>query len=164
MEHFLASEKVFALMHLDLDRFKLINDTFSHAAGDHVLQQAARIMLAQTRKEDAVLRIGGDEFILIFPGVTDLETLDVMAYRLTLALENRSRAMAACVKFLAQSVSRWPQIMPNRQPRNFWQIPIRRFMPLKMPVGPSICSFPNYSSRRFKLRVFVVRHGVSVLG
>ena len=40
--------------------------------------------------------------------------------------------------------------------RNFWQMPIRRFMPLKMQVGPSICSFPNYSSRRFKLRVFVV--------
>jgi diguanylate cyclase (GGDEF)-like protein len=44
-------------------------------------------MLAQTRKEDAVLRVGGDEFILIFPGVTDLATLDAMAYRLIRALE-----------------------------------------------------------------------------
>ena len=84
---FLASQRVFALMHLDLDRFKLVNDTFGHAAGDHVLQHAARIMLAQTRKEDAVLRVGGDEFILIFPGVTDLATLDAMAYRLIRALE-----------------------------------------------------------------------------
>lgn len=87
MDQFLASEKVFALMHLDLDRFKLVNDTFGHAAGDHVLQHAALIMLAQTRKEDAVLRVGGDEFILIFPGVTDLETLDAMADRLIRALE-----------------------------------------------------------------------------
>lgn len=87
MDQFLASEKVFALMHLDLDRFKPVNDTFGHAAGDHVLQHAALIMLAQTRKEDAVLRVGGDEFILIFPGVTDLETLDAMADRLIRALE-----------------------------------------------------------------------------
>ncbi|MDB3910883.1 GGDEF domain-containing protein [Paracoccaceae bacterium] len=87
MDQFLASEKVFALMHLDLDRFKLVNDTFGHAAGDHVLQHAALIMLAQTRKEDAVLRVGGDDFILIFPGVTDLETLDAMADRLIRALE-----------------------------------------------------------------------------
>ena len=87
MDQFLASEKVFALMHLDLDRFKLGNDTFGHAAGDHVLQHAALIMLAQTRKEDAVLRVGGDEFIPIFPGVTDLETLDAMADRLIRALE-----------------------------------------------------------------------------
>ena len=87
MDQFLASQRVFALMHLDLDRFKLVNDTFGHAAGDHVLQHAARIMLAQTRKEYAVLRVGGDEFILIFLGVTDLETLDAMAYRLIRALE-----------------------------------------------------------------------------
>lgn len=87
MDQFLASEKVFALMHLDLDRFKPVNDTFGHAAGDHVLQHAALIMLAQTRKEDAVLRVGGDDFILILPGVTDLETLDAMADRLIRALE-----------------------------------------------------------------------------
>ena len=87
MDQFLASEKVFALMHLDLDRFKLVNDTFGHAAGDHVPQHVALIMLAQTRKDDAVLRVGGDEFIIIFPGVTDLETLDAMADRLIRALE-----------------------------------------------------------------------------
>ena len=87
MDQFLASEKLFALMHLDLDRFKLVNDTFGHAAGDHVLQHAALIMVAQTRKEDAVLRVGGDEFIIIFQGFTDLETLDAMADRLIRALE-----------------------------------------------------------------------------
>lgn len=50
MDQFLASQRVFALMHLDLDRFKLIKATFGHAAGDHVLQHAVRIMLAETSK------------------------------------------------------------------------------------------------------------------
>jgi diguanylate cyclase (GGDEF)-like protein len=82
---FLSSGQAFALMQLDL--FKSVNDTFGHAAGDHVLQQAAQIMLAHTRAHDAVLRIGGDDFILIFSDVIDMATLDMMTVRLIRELE-----------------------------------------------------------------------------
>ena len=72
----------FALMHLDLDYFKRVNDTMGHAAGDHVLQQVARIMIKMTREADTVIRIGGDEFLLIFPGLTGKGALQAVARRL----------------------------------------------------------------------------------
>ncbi len=69
-------------MHLDLDFFKSVNDRLGHAAGDYVLQQAARIMLEETRSEDSVARIGGDEFVLIFKGLSNRNVLGTIAARL----------------------------------------------------------------------------------
>jgi diguanylate cyclase (GGDEF)-like protein len=57
-----------AIMHLDLDRFKQINDTMGHAAGDAMLVHASQILKNQCRKTDLVARIGGDEFVVL---VTD---------------------------------------------------------------------------------------------
>jgi len=79
--------KQFALMHLDLDYFKAVNDTHGHAAGDHVLQAAARVLLAETRKGDIVARVGGDEFVLIFPGLVDETRLSRIANRIVQRLE-----------------------------------------------------------------------------
>lgn len=56
----------FTLMHLDLDFFKSVNDTMGHAAGDRVLQHVARILVSETRDDDTVARVGGDEFVLVF--------------------------------------------------------------------------------------------------
>ncbi|MDQ2703922.1 MAG: EAL domain-containing protein [Pseudomonadota bacterium] len=53
------------LLHLDLDRFKQINDTLGHAAGDAMLVHAARILKANLRSGDFVARVGGDEFVVI---------------------------------------------------------------------------------------------------
>lgn len=72
----------FALMHLDLDRFKAINDTLGHPAGDFVLRRVARIMLEETRKTDTVARVGGDEFVIILDRLVDRNRLDRMARRL----------------------------------------------------------------------------------
>jgi diguanylate cyclase (GGDEF)-like protein/PAS domain S-box-containing protein len=56
-----------ALLFIDLDRFKPINDLYGHETGDRVLQEAARRLRQCTRQEDLVGRLGGDEFVIILP-------------------------------------------------------------------------------------------------
>ena len=58
-----------ALMFLDIDRFKEINDTFGHATGDEVLREFSRRLLAVVRKSDRVSRLAGDEFTILLVGV-----------------------------------------------------------------------------------------------
>ncbi|WP_337918494.1 bifunctional diguanylate cyclase/phosphodiesterase [Pseudaminobacter soli (ex Zhang et al. 2022)] len=57
--------KRIALLHIDLDRFKQINDTLGHAAGDAILVHVARTLRQRVRNDDFVARIGGDEFIIV---------------------------------------------------------------------------------------------------
>jgi diguanylate cyclase (GGDEF)-like protein/PAS domain S-box-containing protein len=69
-----------ALAFLDLDNFKLINDTMGHHAGDELLRIAAGRMLACVRKSDMVVRVGGDEFIILLTGLPP--DSGVLTYRL----------------------------------------------------------------------------------
>lgn len=82
-----AAPQPFALMNLDLDFFKAVNDSLGHAAGDHVLQVAARIMVEETRDQDMVARTGGDEFVLVFDGLRDRRRLGGIARRLVARLQ-----------------------------------------------------------------------------
>ena len=72
----------FALMHIDLDYFKAVNDTYGHAAGDHVLKEVAKVLQRETRAEDTVARVGGDEFVVVFPDMVDTAGLEAVAYRI----------------------------------------------------------------------------------
>jgi len=59
---------------VDIDGFKLYNDRFGHAAGDSVLTKISRFLTRQTRAEEVVVRMGGDEFLVIFPGADEEAT------------------------------------------------------------------------------------------
>ncbi|EBA07090.1 GGDEF domain-containing protein [Sagittula stellata] len=79
--------RAYALMHLDLDFFKAVNDTYGHAAGDHVLRHAARIMLEESRKDDTVARVGGDEFMIVFANLTRMPRIAEIAGRMIERIE-----------------------------------------------------------------------------
>lgn len=71
-----------ALLYLDLDGFKLVNDEFGHHVGDVLLQRIAERINSVIRDADTAARIGGDEFCVLVEGMADIETVKVVASRL----------------------------------------------------------------------------------
>ena len=76
-----------AVLFIDLDHFKHVNDTYGHQTGDQILQEAARILSAGTRDDDVVARYGGEEFVVILPGC-DGKSARVVAERLVNAFRD----------------------------------------------------------------------------
>jgi diguanylate cyclase (GGDEF)-like protein/PAS domain S-box-containing protein len=75
-----------ALLLLDLDRFKEVNDTLGHQVGDDVLVDVAKRLVKAIRASDTVARIGGDEFAVLLPAVTDLPNARMVAERIVKGL------------------------------------------------------------------------------
>ena len=80
------SGKQVALLFIDLDDFKLVNDTLGHAIGDEVLQLAARCLVASVRAADTVSRHGGDEFLILLDGVSQAQDAAAVADKVIAAL------------------------------------------------------------------------------
>lgn len=81
------SRHPFALMHVDLDFFKAVNDTMGHAAGDLVLANVAKVLKSSARKYDLVARVGGDEFVLLLYNVIEEAKINQIANRIIHELE-----------------------------------------------------------------------------
>lgn len=81
-------ERQFALLFLDLDRFKNINDSLGHDAGDELLQEIARRLTLSIRESDIVARLGGDEFVVLLPEIPDPQQIAPVAEKI----------LAACAK------------------------------------------------------------------
>ena len=92
-----------AVMVIDIDHFKHINDTYGHAAGDTVLREAADTLRASARRQDTVSRIGGEEFLVICPN-TDLQAAMQSAERLRTTLEARCIAIGETEKRITASI------------------------------------------------------------
>jgi diguanylate cyclase (GGDEF)-like protein len=73
---------VFVVMYLDLDEFKVINDIYGHHIGDKVLQELSLRMQNCLRESDTLARVGGDEFTLLLPQVSDLKEANIIADKL----------------------------------------------------------------------------------
>jgi diguanylate cyclase (GGDEF)-like protein len=86
------SARALAVAFCDLDRFKDVNDSHGHAAGDHLLRVVAERVLAVVRADDVVIRMGGDEFLVLLDGIDEIGAATSVA-------EKVRRVMAVPVPF-----------------------------------------------------------------
>ncbi len=80
------SDAQFALLFLDLDNFKNINDSRGHEFGDKVLQHVSQVLISSVRDNDIVSRLGGDEFVIVLPDIEDNDAILEVIHRIREAL------------------------------------------------------------------------------
>ncbi|MBN2853196.1 MAG: GGDEF domain-containing protein [Clostridia bacterium] len=79
----------FGIMFIDIDHFKIFNDTYGHDTGDEVLKMVANVLLNSTRSNDLIGRWGGEEFLGIFSGI-DLKSLKLLSEKIRILVEKSS--------------------------------------------------------------------------
>ena len=78
----------FAVLVADLDRFKVVNDTLGHGAGDQLLAEVARLLSTAVRASDTVARTGGDEFLLLLSGISEAADAGLIATKIVSGFDN----------------------------------------------------------------------------
>jgi diguanylate cyclase (GGDEF)-like protein len=99
----------FALATIDIDDFKAINDRFGHPTGDEALVRVADALRASIREQDAVFRVGGEEFAVLLPGLSAPDALP---------LAERLRTAVASIEFICPlrvsvGLAAWPTDAPD---------------------------------------------------
>ncbi|GAC1541289.1 MAG: hypothetical protein NVS2B17_18500 [Candidatus Velthaea sp.] len=98
-----------AMLMIDLDRFKTINDTYGHVIGDLALVRCAEILRANARTRDVITRLGGDEFAIFVPGLDRSDELEDFVERLCTALQYELQTLIGIVSMSASiGVARYP--------------------------------------------------------
>lgn len=99
-----ATNATLSVAFADLDKFKTVNDTYGHGAGDQILVATANILKANVRGTDIVARYGGEEFILVFPD-TDFMLVKAICERIVKAFQNTRHDVGGDVQSLAVTIS-----------------------------------------------------------
>jgi diguanylate cyclase (GGDEF)-like protein/PAS domain S-box-containing protein len=87
LAHARRNQGSLAVLFIDLDEFKAVNDTFGHAAGDELLRATAARLRVNLRETDTIARLGGDEFAVVLPGAASARDIELVAEKLLDALE-----------------------------------------------------------------------------
>lgn len=96
----------FSLVMLDVDKFKLVNDTYGHKLGDEVLKHVVRVIVTSLRPDDVCYRYGGEEFVILLARTTPAKAFSA-AERIRLAVE-RSQAPIAAQLTISQGIAHYP--------------------------------------------------------
>ena len=108
-----SSESQFALLFIDLDRFKSINDNFGHGAGDQLLIQVSEILEDSVRPNDVVGRFGGDEFVVLLRSVRNIQEVMTVsdriqsALRSSIVIEQNSMVVTASIGIVVDQSTRY---------------------------------------------------------
>lgn len=106
----------FAVLFIDLDRFKLINDTLGHAVGDMLLQEVAARFQSTLRASDVIARLGGDEFVVLLPDLRDAGDAGAVAHKLLMAAMRPVMLMGRDCRVSASiGIAVYPQDGDNEQ-------------------------------------------------
>jgi two-component system cell cycle response regulator len=81
MQHTRRTKQHMAVMFMDLDGFKQVNDELGHRSGDELLKMVAQRLLHAVRQEDTVSRLGGDEFVLLLSDIADIDHVERLAFK-----------------------------------------------------------------------------------
>ena len=103
-----------ALLFLDIDRFKDINDSLGHVTGDKLLLEFARRIRSQVREEDTVARLGGDEFVILINRVASEQDVEIIVHKVMAGLKEPFRLEnQALVLSISLGISLFPQDSEN---------------------------------------------------
>ena len=136
-----------AVVYLDLDRFKEINDRYGHAAGDKVLQHVSQRIIESVRHTDFAARIGGDEFVVILPGVSDRKEASRVAELVVNAISQPSSFNGRELRVGASfGISVYPDdgahtdALLKMADEDMYRAKLRRFRPEHDSVSPALLS------------------------
>jgi len=104
-----ASGRQVGIVYIDLDKFKLVNDTLGHQAGDDLLRSVSTAMAGVVRLTDCLARVGGDEFVVLVEDVEHRRQLDRLAERLSAAIKGASDAESGTMIHASYGVAVFPE-------------------------------------------------------